>query len=105
LKTKQLTRADLDDFVDAYKSGRRHERIEADNFKRWTYEEIAARTRFNLGIWADVKDESLEDAASLPAPEVIAEEIVANLTTARESFAAVVAELGGSVELESEADV
>jgi hypothetical protein len=52
--------------------------------------------RFNLDIWADVKDESLDDAASLPAPEVIAEEIVANLTTAFESFAAVAAELGGN---------
>jgi type I restriction enzyme M protein len=96
LKTKQLTRADLDDFVEAYKPGQRHKRVEAENFKRWTYEEIAARPGFNLDIWADVKDESLEDAANLPAPEVIAEEIVANLTTARESFAAVVAELGGN---------
>jgi hypothetical protein len=39
---------------------------------------VAARPRFNLDIWADVKDESLDDVASLPAPEVIAEEIVAN---------------------------
>ena len=95
LKTKQLARADLDDFVEKYKPGRRHEHIEADNFKRWSYEEIAARPGFNLDIWADVNDESLEDSASLPAPEVIAEEIVANLTTALESFAIVATELGG----------
>jgi len=95
LKTKQLTRPDLDDFVDRYQPGRRHERTEAENFKRWSYDEIALRAGFNLDIWADVRDESLEDAASLPAPAVIAEEIVANLTTALEQFAAVAAELNG----------
>jgi type I restriction enzyme M protein len=95
LKTKQLTRADLDDFVEKYRPGRRHERVEAENFKRWTYDEITIRPGFNLDIWADVRDESLEDTASLPEPAVIAEEIVANLTTALEQFAAVAAELNG----------
>jgi hypothetical protein len=95
LKTKQLTRADLDDFVEKYRPGRRHERVEAENFKRWTYDEISIRRGFNLDIWADVRDESLEDTASLPEPAVIAEEIVANLTTALEQFAAVAAELNG----------
>jgi hypothetical protein len=95
LKTKQLTRPDLDNFVDRYKPGRRHERTEAENFKRWSYDEIALRPGFNHDIWADDRDESLEDAASLPAPAVIAEEIVANLTTGLEQFAAVAAELNG----------
>jgi hypothetical protein len=35
------------------------------------------------------------DAASLPASAVIVEEVVANLTTALESFAVVATELGG----------
>jgi len=96
LKTKQLTRPALDDFVDKYQAGQRHERVEAENFKRWSYEEIAARPGFNLDLWADVNDDSLEDAASLPAPAVIAEEIVANLITALEQFATVVSELNGS---------
>jgi hypothetical protein len=43
----------------------------------------------NLDIWADGRDESLEDAAALPAHEVITEEIVANLQTAFEQIAAV----------------
>ena len=47
-------------------------------------------------MWADVQDESLEDAASLPAPEVIAEEIVESLTAALEQFSAVAAELSGN---------
>ncbi len=105
LKTKQLTRADLDDFVAGYKPGRRHERVEAENFKRWQFEEIAARPGFNLDIWADVKDESLEDAANLPAPAIVAEEIVANLTTALESFALVAAELGANESDEASRDV
>ena len=95
LKTKQRTRAALDDFVEKYRPDRRHLRVEAENFKRWSYDEITVRAGFNLDIRADVRDESLEDTASLPEPAVIAEEIVANLTTALEQFAAVAAELNG----------
>lgn len=105
MKTKQLARADLDDFVEKYKPGRRHERVEADNFKCWSYDELAARPGFNLVIWADVHDESFEDSASLPAPAVIAEEIVANLTTALESFAVVATELGGDAVVASDGSV
>jgi type I restriction enzyme M protein len=96
LKTRTLKRSDLDDFVAAYKPGRIHERAEMERFKRWRFEELEARPGLNLDIWADVQDESLEDAASLPAPEVIAEEIVESLTAALEQFSAVAAELGGN---------
>ena len=89
LKTRILKRSDLDDFVAAYKPGKPHERQESEEFKRYSYDEIKERPGFNLDLWADVKDESLEDAASLPAPEVIAEEIVENLTSALEQFQAV----------------
>jgi len=65
-------------------------------FKRWSYEELGARPGLNLDIWADVQDESLENAANLPAPEVIAEEIVESLTAALEQFSAVAAELSGN---------
>ena len=53
------------------------------------------RRQLDLDIWADVRDESLEDTAGLREPAVIAEEIAANLTTALEQFAAVAAELSG----------
>lgn len=43
-----------------------------------------------------MQDESLEDAANLPPPEVIAEEIVESLTAALEQFSAVAAELRGN---------
>ena len=88
------TRPDLDEFVAAFKPGERHKREEGERFKRWTFEQIAERPGFNLDIWADVKDDSLDDPADLPAPEVIAERIIATVTEALEQFAAVAAELG-----------
>jgi type I restriction enzyme M protein len=93
LKTKTLKRSDLDDFVEAYKPGEREKRRESERFKRWSYDELSERPGFNLDVWADVQDQSLEDAANLPAPEVIAEEIVENLTAALEQFEAVAADL------------
>ena len=94
LKTRPLARPDLDEFVEAFKPGRRNERGESEQFKRWTYEQIAERPGFNLDIWADVKDESFDDPANLPPPEAIAERIIATVSEALEQFAAVAAELG-----------
>jgi type I restriction enzyme M protein len=96
LKTRNLTRHDLQDFVDAYKPGVLHERQEAENFKRWTYDQIAERPGFNLDIWADVKDESLTDAASLDAPDVIAAEIIEEVEAGLALFAQVASDLGGA---------
>ena len=48
-----------------------------------------ARDKVNLDlIW--LKDDSLEDAANLPAPEVIAREIMENLESALTEFSAIV---------------
>ena len=93
LKTRPLKRTDLDGFVAAYCPGGPHKRQEAENFKRWTYDEIAERPGFNLDIWADVKDESSTDPSALPAPEVIAAQIVEDATAGIEAFAVVAAEL------------
>jgi type I restriction enzyme M protein len=93
LKTKTMRRSDLDDFVEVFRSGARHERVATERFKCWAYEELVKRPGFNLDVWADVKDASIEDAADLPAPEVIAEEIVESLTAALEQFEDVAAEL------------
>ena len=95
LKTRTLKRADLEPFVAAYCPGELHKRAESEQFKRYTYEELAERASFNLDIWASVKDESLADPASLPAPEVIAAQIVEDATAGIEAFAAVAAELSG----------
>jgi len=93
LKTRPLKRSDMEPFVAAYCPGERNKRVEAENFKRYAYDELAERPGFNLDLWADVKDASLSDPSSLPAPEVIAAQIVEDATAAIEAFAAVAAEL------------
>lgn len=93
LKQSPLTRAHLDDFVDSYAAGAaRDERVETDLFMSFTYDEIIARDKVNLDItW--LRDESLEDIDNLPAPEVIAREIVEDLAAALAEFEAVAAAL------------
>jgi type I restriction enzyme M protein len=87
LKTNPLTRGDLDGFVDCYKPGARGERVESERFHRFTYDELVARDKASLDIFW-LRDESLEDTDSLPAPGVIAAEIVEDLTAALEEFTA-----------------
>ncbi|MGH3118498.1 MAG: type I restriction-modification system subunit M, partial [Gaiellales bacterium] len=74
LKQNPLRRADLDDFVASYLSGKdRAERVESERWKSFNYDELVAREKANLDItW--LRDESLEDTDNLPAPEVIARE-------------------------------
>jgi type I restriction enzyme M protein len=97
MKQNPLRRSHLDEFVDAYKPGNRGKRKESERFKAFTYEEILARDKANLDIiW--LKDDSLEDAADLPAPEILAREIMEELQVAIGEFTAIVAALGGEVE-------
>jgi len=97
MKQNPLRRAHLDEFVDAYMPGNRGKRKESERFKSFTYEEILARDKANLDIiW--LKDDSLEDAADLPAPEILAREIMEELQVAIGEFTAIVAALGGEVE-------
>lgn len=88
-KVNPLRRENLDDFVACYRPGRpRSERIETERFEPFTYEEIVARDKANLDLlW--LKDDSLEDAADLPAPEVLAREIIEELEVALEEFTAI----------------
>ena len=68
------------------------ERAESERWKSFTYDELIARDKVNLDItW--LRDESLEDADGLPAPEIIAREIVEDLTAALAEFEAVAAAL------------
>lgn len=92
LKQNPLTRADLDDFVEPYKRGALEDRVESERWKAFTYDEIVARDKANLDItW--LRDESLEDLDSLPSPDVIAREIVEDLTAALAEFEAVASAL------------
>jgi type I restriction enzyme M protein len=74
---------------------RRGEREESERFRSFTYEELVARDKANLDI-TRLKDASLEDLDDLPAPEVIAREIVDDLTAALAEFEAVAAALEGT---------
>ena len=87
LRTKLLVRADLDDFVRCYRS-----RKETERFRRFGYDELVARDKLNMDIFW-LKDDSLEDIDGLPAPDVIAAEIVENLEAALEQFRSVAGEL------------
>ncbi len=100
LKQNPLARPDLDDFVACYTPANRHKRTptwsEDDPQGRWRafgYDELMARDKVNLDIFW-LRDESLEETANLPDPDVLAAEIVQDLEAALEQFRAIAEELG-----------
>ena len=77
-------------------------RGESERFRRFTYDELVARDKASLDIFW-LRDESLEDADNLPAPGVIAAEIVEDLEAALAEFTELAESLQGiGVEIESE---
>ncbi|MFA5837730.1 MAG: class I SAM-dependent DNA methyltransferase [Bellilinea sp.] len=104
LKNRTLARSDLDEFVACYNPANRHDRQESwseDNPQgRWRvfdYDELVARDKANLDIFW-LRDETLEDSANLPDPDVLAREIMEELKVALEQFSGIVEELGGEEE-------
>jgi type I restriction enzyme M protein len=102
LKTNFLKRADLDEFVACYNPKNRHERkatwSEKNPDGRWrgySYDELVARDKASLDIFW-LKDESLEDSDNLPAPEVIAQEMIEDLEAALEQLRLIAGEFEGS---------
>jgi type I restriction enzyme M protein len=93
LKENPLKRSDLDDFVACYHPENRHDRLESDRFKSFSYEDLLKRDKLNLNIFW-LKDESLKDSANLLPPEIIAEEIVEDLQAAFEQFSLIESDLG-----------
>lgn len=93
LKRSPLRRSDLDDFVDVYLPDKPHdERVESDRWRSFTFDELISRDKVNLDItW--LHDELLEGSDDLPAPEIIAREIVEDLAAALAGFEAVAAAL------------
>jgi type I restriction enzyme M protein len=97
-----LKRSDLDDFVGCYfgkpgssvpaAEGSRHIRVETERFKSFTYDDLMKRDKVNLDIFW-LKDEALEESANLPAPEIIAADIAADLEAALEQFATIAEDL------------
>jgi len=86
LKERPLRDPDLEDFVARFNAENRHARTETERFKRFTYDELMARDKASLDIFW-LRDESLEDTDNLPAPSVIAAEIVEDLQAALAQFA------------------
>jgi type I restriction enzyme M protein len=100
LKQRRMTRDDLDEFVDCYKPENRNKRKPLwDEQKspeaRWrgfTYDELLARDKVSLDIFW-LKDESLEDSANLPDPNILAAEIADDLRSALEQIESVLGDL------------
>ncbi len=92
LKKRQLVRSDLDDFV-ALLQPREPRRARRDGaLPAVHYDELIARDKASLDIFW-LRDESLEDTDNLPAPEVIAAEIVEDLQAALDEFSAIASTL------------
>lgn len=89
LKTKRLSEGDFDEFIQCYR-----DRQETERFRKFDYEELAARDKLNLDLFW-LKDDSLEDIDNLPEPDILAAEIVENLEAALDQFRSVASELAG----------
>ena len=99
LKTQRMTRADLDEFVECYRPGDRHNRratwSEDTPDGRWRpygYDEILGRDKVSLDLFW-LRDESLEDSANLPDPNVLAQEIADDLRSALDQIEDVLGDL------------
>jgi type I restriction enzyme M protein len=116
LKTNTLKREDLDEFVKCYNPANRHDRKPTwfdetaapspqpsptrgegvnGRWRAYDYEELINRDKASLDIFW-LKDESLSDSDNLPAPEVIAAEIVEDLEAALEQFREIVGDLAAN---------
>jgi type I restriction enzyme M protein len=100
LKQNPLAREHLDEFVACFNPANRHQRTATwspDNpdgrWREFTYDELMARDKVNLDIFW-LRDESLEDTAHLPDPDVLALEIVEDLRAALEQFGEIAEDLG-----------
>jgi hypothetical protein len=62
-------------------------------WRAYAYDELLARNQANLDIFW-LRDESLEETANLPEPDVLAEEMLEDLESAVELLRGMVADLG-----------
>jgi len=99
LKTKRVARKDLDEFVECYRPGDRHnrkptwsEKTPEGRWRPYSFEDILARDKVSLDIFW-LRDESLEDSANLPEPHELAEEIAEDLRSALGQIESVLGDL------------
>ena len=102
LKTNPLGRSHLDEFVSCYHPENRFERVPtwseenpSGRWRRYDYGELLQRDKLSLDItW--LRDDSLEDSANLPDPDVIAAEIADDLRSALEQLEAIYSDLAAA---------
>jgi type I restriction enzyme M protein len=99
LKQKPIQRSDFDEFVECYRPGSMQKRKPTWNegnldgrWRSYAYEELLKRDKLTLDLFW-IKDKSLTDTESLPAPEVIAAEIADDLEAALAQFTKIAARL------------
>jgi type I restriction enzyme M protein len=99
LKQKPIQRSDFDEFVECYKPGSMHKRKPTWNegspdgrWRSYDYAELLKRDKLSLDLFW-IKDKSLTDTDSLPAPDVIAAEIADDLEAALAQFTKIAARL------------
>jgi len=105
LKQNPLTFETLQDFIECYHPENRYARKptwdpEKNPQGRWrifTYDELIARDKVNLDIFW-LRDQSLEETADLPDPDVLAQEILEDLEAVLEQIRGVAEELSGGGE-------
>ena len=101
LKTNPLARSHLDDFVTCYNMENRRQRQETDRFHRFSYDDLMKRDKANLDIFW-LRDESMEDSANLPSPDLIAEEIIEDLRAALEQLEEIAEDLSPELNVVSD---
>lgn len=101
LKKNTMTFNDLQDFIACFNPANRYDRKETysdenpeGRFRKFTYDEIAARDKTNLDIFW-LKDKSLADLDNLPDPDVLAGEIIENLEAGLLSFSEIMKTING----------
>lgn len=88
LKQRPMLDEHLVPFVEAFNAQNRPARTESERFRAFGYDELMARDKLNLDItW--LKDPSAADLDDGVPPEIIAQEIVDDLTAALAEFSAV----------------
>ena len=90
---------DLMEFVKLYNPAKRHERKATwspenpeGRWRAYDNGDLAARDKASLDIFW-LRDDALADSDNLPAPEIIAQEIVDDLEAALEQFREVLADM------------
>jgi len=93
LKTNQLAFDDLEDFINCYRPNNHFAHKGTERFHGFACDDLVKRDKAGPDIfwW---KDDSLEDSANLPNPDVLATEIADNLEAALEQFRGISEELG-----------